>query len=793
MTLKNKIEVDRRYIRPINAEKKMKLAQGIHQTIWLYGVTGCGKTSFCMDILKKHRHRYYSISKTLPEEIDVFELISQDNIVVFDDLQGIFEEDIKNAWVTVIQQLVAEEKVWVIIISRADIPSWLRTLSIQYGFYRIEEEDFMLNRGQLEEYYHSYGIEQIDEKILTEAIRLGSGNPLWHKIVAMEYMRGDLNQIIMRARNSFWEYIIAYVYAQWDPDFQEIMIKLSILGEFDLETAMYTTNLSNVNLWIERGMELGNFIEVVEQGWKIRKPMRFAIKNRLVTTYDMQYVNTLMIRAGDCLRVKGRYMDALILYEEAGSEQSIAELLIQHAKETPGTGFYNELRSFYLKLSDSYIKKSSVLMAGMSMLQSMLMNIEESERWYQELKEYVKIQKGTTKKEAESRLIYLEIALPHRGGVGILQLIKQITPLLLSRKLKIPEISVTSNLPSQMNGGKDFCEWSKNDRELAKVFGKPLSIALGRYGKALVDLALAESYFEKGYDNFEVELLANRARMQAESVGNVEQIFVAVAILAELSAATDHMENAIELLDSFSNIASNSSIHLKKNLNTLQCRMALYRGRKAEILEWMKEAPNENEEFYTMDRFRYLTKVRIYLAENRLEEAGRLLQKLLIYSEKMKRTYISMEANLLLSILQYRDGREDWQSTMQGVITRTEEYHFVRLISKEGSAVKPLLQNGKFEWKDSIFKKQVEQEVNRMANMYPSYLHPVTAYAEVEFSENALSILRLQAMGKSGEEIAKQLNISLATVKYHNKETYRKLEVKTKAQAVNEARNRGLI
>ena len=38
-----------RYFRPKKAAKKMKLAQEMGQTVYLYGVTGLGKTSFVKD------------------------------------------------------------------------------------------------------------------------------------------------------------------------------------------------------------------------------------------------------------------------------------------------------------------------------------------------------------------------------------------------------------------------------------------------------------------------------------------------------------------------------------------------------------------------------------------------------------------------------------------------------------------------------------------------------------------------------------------------------------------------
>lgn len=79
-----------------------------------------------------------------------------------------------------------------------------------------------------------------------------------------------------------------------------------------------------------------------------------------------------------------------------------------------------------------------------------------------------------------------------------------------------------------------------------------------------------------------------------------------------------------------------------------------------------------------------------------------------------------------------------------------------------------------------------------MEKQYPAYLKEKVK-GDIVLSENALNILRLQAEGYRVEEIAKKLHITGNTVKYHSKETYRKLGVSGKASAVNEAKNRGLI
>ena len=66
-----------------------------------------------------------------------------------------------------------------------------------------------------------------------------------------------------------------------------------------------------------------------------------------------------------------------------------------------------------------------------------------------------------------------------------------------------------------------------------------------------------------------------------------------------------------------------------------------------------------------------------------------------------------------------------------------------------------------------------------MAVRYPAYLKRQLS-ATLDFSENALAILRLQAEGLSVTKIAQRLSMKSETVKYHISENYRKLGVSGK-------------
>ena len=95
-------------------------------------------------------------------------------------------------------------------------------------------------------------------------------------------------------------------------------------------------------------------------------------------------------------------------------------------------------------------------------------------------------------------------------------------------------------------------------------------------------------------------------------------------------------------------------------------------------------------------------------------------------------------------------------------------------------------------WKDKEYQRQVCDECFQMWKAYPAYLTD-DQEAKISLSGNALQILKMQSEGLSAADIAEKLKLSEATVKYHCRETYRKLGVKNKAAAITEAKKRKLI
>ena len=785
------------YIRPKIANKKMKAAQTLLQTVYLYGISGCGKTAFIRDYLGKKQYYYYSAEQLNTEDLDIA-LHDKPLIVVIDDLHQLRTDELREKIIKKIEILARRPDVWLILSGRSRMPSWLLSVYYRKVFTLIEEEEFVLSDAEVIQYMSLWGL-TLTEEDYKKIIGLTKGIGIIIRLVAMELASGRPfdSSYIERMRNDFWDYLDSHVYDQWEVEIQEFLMQICIVEEFDKHLSEMITGRTDVERMIAIAEQLGNFLQFREaiagkRIYEIRLAMRHSMRRRLLRTYQKEKWERLYYNAGLYYELESDTPNALKMYEACHDTERIAGLLISNARKNPASGHYYELREYYLALPEEKIRESVELMAGMSMLQSMLLNIEESERWYEELKQLEERLSGSAKKAAKGQLVYLDIALPHRGNSSLIEILKNAGTLLMNRNISLPEFSVTSNMPSQMNGGKDFCEWSRRDKELANSIGKIIEFTLGKYGKGLVNLALAESFLEKGEDSYEIANLTNKGMMQAQAGGKIEQCFVAAGILAWLHILNDHAEDARELLLNFQKKAEQeASPKLLSNLTALQLRIGLYRGKTAEAVEWIESAPNEEIEFSTMERFQYLTKVRVYLLMGKYEKAINLLQRIQYYAELMHRTYIAMEADLLLAITQYRMGNAKWEENLQKTLTQAESYHFVRLISREGAAVHKMLKETDWKGKDDKYYQAVLTETEKIALAYPGYLKQVTE--EAAFSENAIKILKLQAEGLSTAEIAGELGIKIENVKYHNKQNFKKLGVNSKTAAVTEARKRKLI
>ena len=801
------------FIKPKKAWRLLRTADEGNVTAYIFGVSGSGKTTLVSKYLGSRKYILVDAGNVNCDDLDIKHSAVR-KIVVVDNLHELSWGDMDYERSMIID-LIKREDVWVILIGRCPVPPWLSAVRFQEGFYVVDGKLLLFGLDDVEKYVECAGIKLTDEqtvRMFQETIGLPFALEMCNGIYKEVGYDGGLTNgqydvFARRVVEEMCNYLEYHVYDNWDIEMQEFLMEISIVDEFTTKQSEMVTGRSDSELLTERAKWLGNFMTSRVDGegetiYQLQLHMRISMRRRLARKYDKERVRDLYENAGLYYRLKGDIKLALDMFEKAEATERIVSILVDNARRAPNIGYYYELKKYYLALPESAVLRNPELMSGMSMLQSLLLDPEESERWYSELKKYTDMSQGSEKKNAKSLLLYLDIALPHRGSVDVLRIMKAAYLMMFNKEIRLPEFSVTSNLPSQMNGGKDFCEWSKKDRELAANVGKIVEFVLGRYGKGLVNIALAESFLEKGGDNYEIATLAAKGRMQAEAGGKLEQCFVADGIQIWLHLQNGKPQEAEEILDGIEKKAENEfGQNLIPNIKAFKARCSLYRGDRVALAEWMKLIPDENEEFRIYDRFIYLTKVRLYLQNGRESQAFCLLEKLKYYASVMKRTYVSIECDVLMAITKNRMNTEDWKEDLKRALDKAMEYHFVRIISREGAAVYPLLKSCGWDEADAAdeksahgrkeFYKTVMKETEKMKRFYPGYLK--AGEDDVQLGDTAVSILKLQAEGMSRQQIADHMSMTVANVKYHLTQAYRKLGVTDKAGAVREATSRGIL
>ena len=780
------------YIKPTQAFKKLDAAKLLRQSVYIYGATCYGKTELIRQYFKNQQYIY------IPCRLNSCDLslIPEDcaETVVIDNVNAIEDEELRSEIVS----LFGRKKLWLIIAGRSKMPSWLFDTFIKGDMILISEEDLALTVEGIDRYMRSEGI-ILSEDELCYLRKCCEGNLIGVKYTARRLLAGDRigKELYEKNLATIERYFEENILSAMNTVLVDFLMKVSIVDEFSEQLAVMITGNPAAYSLIERALDTGNFIDRKDGLYTIRPPFRQALQNKAAKEFPQNELKNFALLAGGYYEAHDEDNKALELYVQYNESGRIRELLLRNARKCPEAGYFIEMRKYYLALSDEDISGSVYLMSAMSLLYSMLMDFDKSEYWYGRLKEYRDGAKGSEHREATRQLAYLDISLPGRGSKSILELIKSCYTLLKDRSIPMPEFSVTSNQPSLMNGGKDFCEWSKHDREIASTAGKLICTFLGKYGKGLVNAALAESFFEKGGDPYEIISLVSKAKLEAETGGKLELCFAANAVLMRQHIVSGNPDAAKSLLDSFEKTAKREKMtRILPTIEAFRCRIALMEGDTAAVEDWLKTAPDEDEAFIAMERYRYLTKIRCYLSKNEFARAYSLIESLRYYAEKCDRKFIGMELSLLTAIIKFRCGSE-WQEEFVRALEIICEYSFVPIISREGAAVFPLLTECRelcaadakidTKWFDTVY-----EATGKVARRYPLYLKTDKASA-ADISPIDVRILSCLAEGLSAQKSAERLGMNFETLRSRIKEIYRRLGAKNKTETVMIAREMKLI
>ncbi len=152
-------QTDEHYVRPQAAWERMRAAQNSHQTVYIHGTTGSGKTSFVEDFLARRRYCYIHMADTAIEELagiaqkEMEKAEKKENaqmIFVIDDLHVLESREEKTICGQLIEQMSVREDIWLILMSREPLPKWLMSAFVRIVFLIIGEQELHLDEEEQE-------------------------------------------------------------------------------------------------------------------------------------------------------------------------------------------------------------------------------------------------------------------------------------------------------------------------------------------------------------------------------------------------------------------------------------------------------------------------------------------------------------------------------------------------------------------------------------------------------------------------------------------------------------------
>ena len=444
-------------------------------------------------------------------------------------------------------------------------------------------DDLLFDRDDIRKLFDAHEVAVTDNEI-GAILKESAGYPLGLVTVA-QCMSGGKSfgaEIAAQARRQVFTYFQEHVYRRFDLSIRRFLLELAPFERFDPELARVVSGDPHAGELLEWLLSRTSMLRYDDmQHFHFWPQFRIFLLWEMEREYAPEKRNAIFSRGGLYYELKEDYAHALDCYTRGGDHSKVSELLIRNAELHPGMGHYAEMEQYYRALPEDEILASPSLMQGMSMLCALAADYERSERWYQELQKFSE-QRGkqdAAGKQARSRLAWLDIALPQRSAEMLTDTFPAVFRLLCSKDVSLPPFSVTSTLPSIMNGGKDFSAWSKKDDLLYQTLRIPVEAVLGKDGFSLADTAIAESKFEKGED-ISARMLSMMGRIhEIQQNGTPDIEFAAVGLLSRsqfVSGRADDARHTLELLRT--RFEQQGQKRFLPNIDAMLCRIALQTG-----------------------------------------------------------------------------------------------------------------------------------------------------------------------------------------------------------------------
>jgi LuxR family maltose regulon positive regulatory protein len=315
-------------------------------------------------------------------------------------------------------------------------------------------------------------------------------------------------------------------------------------------------------------------------------------------------------------------------------------------------------------------------------------------------------------------------------------------------------------------------------------------------GTADMHVGMSEIHYERDDVNAASQHLQKSLEL-GEHVGLSQNRYRWRVAMARVAQAEGNMAGALDLLNDAERCYVSDFFPNVRPVPALKARVWVRQGKFGEARGWAREHDlSVDDDLSYLREFEHITLARLFLAghedecaERSVHAAIRLLERLVLAAEEGGRTGRVIEIVMLQALAHHALGDMPAALACLGrAVTLAEPEGYVRTFADEGTPIVPLLR--------AVAKQGSRQNYARRllaaAGTTESGSH--TALALIDpLSERELDVLRLLGTELDGPAIARELMVSLNTMRTHTKNIYAKLAVTNRRAAVRRAAELDLL
>jgi LuxR family maltose regulon positive regulatory protein len=337
--------------------------------------------------------------------------------------------------------------------------------------------------------------------------------------------------------------------------------------------------------------------------------------------------------------------------------------------------------------------------------------------------------------------------------------------------------------------------------EAMRTYESALQLAAAQGGPVLrgtADMYVGMSAIHRERDELEVaRQLLLQSQELGEHLGLPQNPYRWCVAMAGVREAEGDLSAALALLEEAERLYVGDFSPNVRPVPASRARVLVAQGRLADARAWaLEQGLSDEDDLSYLREFEHVTLARVLLAqhtaeqvEGSLDRAAALLERLLRAAEQGGRTGNVLEILVLQALAHqlYGDVPAALVS-LERALQVAEPEGYVRRFVDEGRPMMVLLEAAA---EGGILSSYV----GRLLTAFGEPLDRPTAQAGLidPLSQRELDVLRLLGSDLGGPEIARELVVSLNTVRTHTKNIYAKLGVNNRRAAVSRARELDLL